>query len=229
MSSSKKYCNILLISLSWLLIFSQTLFAQNWDTRILRSINRQYSPSVAPWVNRYENSVIFLVVGVPASLIIYGNLSNRMQYRNQGLQLATSTFLAYMTVYGLKKAVNRKRPYERYDWVRHDLVEEDRSFPSGHMAGSATLTAFLWTQPKVSKYIKMGALIWSVGVGVGRMYQGVHYPTDIIGGALIGVGSVFLIRHFFNFQSKVRLFRFPVILYPEISGHQLSLNLHFQL
>ena len=86
----------------------------------------------------------------------------------------------------LKGLVARPRPF-----VVNELIEPlvggvspYRSFPSGHSGGSfATMFAlYRW----VPKKIVVPALFLASLVALSRLYVGVHYPTDIIGGAIIG-------------------------------------------
>jgi undecaprenyl-diphosphatase len=81
----------------------------------------------------------------------------------------------------IKLAVDRKRP------VDHPLVAEptSHSFPSGHAATSfacaATLASFAHTRAKPVLYMLVAAIAYS------RVYVGVHYPLDVLGGAALGL------------------------------------------
>lgn len=86
----------------------------------------------------------------------------------------------------LKGLVARPRPF-----VVNELIEPlvggvspYRSFPSGHSGGSfaAMFALYKW----VPKKIGVPALFLASLVAVSRLYVGVHYPTDIIGGCIIG-------------------------------------------
>ena len=63
-------------------------------------------------------------------------------------------------------------------------VSPYRSFPSGHSAGSfaAMFALYKW----VPKKIGIPALVLASLVALSRLYVGVHHPTDIIGGCIIG-------------------------------------------
>lgn len=87
---------------------------------------------------------------------------------------------------GLKGLVARPRPF-----VVNELIEPlvgdvspYRSFPSGHSGGSfaAMFALYKW----VPKKIGIPALVLAAMVALSRLYVGVHYPTDIIGGCIIG-------------------------------------------
>ena len=83
----------------------------------------------------------------------------------------------------LKNVIARPRPC----WVRDSIgliaVPKDYSFPSGHTHVSVLLAVVLWHENR--KWgITAGCL--AVLVAFSRMYLFVHYPTDILGGVLLG-------------------------------------------
>ncbi|HWA83360.1 MAG TPA: phosphatase PAP2 family protein, partial [Fimbriimonadaceae bacterium] len=69
------------------------------------------------------------------------------------------------------------------------------SFPSGHTttAFAIAFLLFLMTRKKECAWVGQVALGWAVLVGVSRVYRGVHWPTDVIGGAFAGLFSACLI------------------------------------
>jgi undecaprenyl-diphosphatase len=64
------------------------------------------------------------------------------------------------------------------------------SFPSGHTSSSfSAVTALSRAYPKW--YVIAPSFLWAASVGYSRMYLGVHYPTDVTAGAVLGVGTSF--------------------------------------
>lgn len=86
----------------------------------------------------------------------------------------------------LKGLVARPRPFVVNELIKPLVggVSPYRSFPSGHSGGSfaAMFALYKW----VPKKIGIPALFLASLVAVSRLYVGVHYPTDIIGGCIIG-------------------------------------------
>lgn len=91
-----------------------------------------------------------------------------------------------------KAVFERSRP-DLWEWIIH---ETSFSFPSGHatasMAIALIVAALLW-HTKWRLTVCIGGVIYVLLVGLSRLYLGVHYPTDILGGWLLSLGWVSLI------------------------------------
>ena len=91
----------------------------------------------------------------------------------------------------LKNLVARTRPFDVNTAVQLLVAKpRDYSFPSGHTAASfASVTAlYLAGEKKMWK----AALVLAVLIALSRLYLYVHYPTDVLGGALAGAISGYL-------------------------------------
>jgi undecaprenyl-diphosphatase len=101
------------------------------------------------------------------------------------LQVALADFVAQLVAYGLKLGIGRDRPPKLYPEPRALVhVPHDASFPSGHAASSfacATMLAFYVPRAAPALFLLAAAIAWS------RVYVGVHYPFDVLGGAVLGV------------------------------------------
>ena len=178
----------------FLLFIPISLFSQNIDFRILHSIN---SPQVLPSDGFYRfisNSDMYVITGVPVTMAIIGlaDGDNKL-LRNAGV-IATGTIINLGITAGLKYLVKRKRPFVTYKGIIINKSGSpclDPSFPSGHSSTSFMLATSLSLQyPKW--YVIVPSYLYAGTVAYSRMDLGVHYPTDVFAGALIGSGSAYL-------------------------------------
>ncbi len=99
-------------------------------------------------------------------------------------------FGALMTNVILKEAVSRIRPYEASELLREFWTfvgahkESDLSFPSGHTTAAAAAATGLWLAGG-KKYLSV-SIPYVFLMAASRNYLIVHYPTDVIAGALVG-------------------------------------------
>ena len=84
-----------------------------------------------------------------------------------------------------------KRPYATYADIEPYQHDKDPSFPSGHSSFSFySATSLSICYPRW--YIIVPSYLWAGTVGYSRMYLGMHYPSDLLGGAIVGSASAWL-------------------------------------
>jgi len=86
----------------------------------------------------------------------------------------------------LKNIVQRPRPYEMIEGLV-PLIERlsDYSFPSGH-SGASFAAAVVIMRNRLP-YIRIPALVLAIAIAFSRLYLGVHYPSDVASGMIIGI------------------------------------------
>jgi len=98
------------------------------------------------------------------------------------LAMALGLLVTNLTI---KPLVERDRPW--LDWPIVPLVTEKdpNSFPSGHTC-AAFAAGLSWARALPWSWGRTAAVVLAVLMGLSRLYVGVHYPTDVLAGALIG-------------------------------------------
>lgn len=164
------------------------LHAQNWDINTVGKINRW---DIHDLSRGLSHSGLILPVGIPTAMGVYAIIKKDQPLLKDAIYIGTTVIEAVGVTYGLKYAFDRERPYVKYPDKIHPIEPEDSpSFPSGHTAAAFSLaTSLSITYPKW--YVIAPSAVWACGVGMARMNQGVHYPSDVLTGAAIGVGCGF--------------------------------------
>lgn len=87
----------------------------------------------------------------------------------------------------LKNLVGRTRPWIDVAGLTALVSESDpNSFPSGHTS-AAFAAAIAWWQTLPKRWMAVAGIVTAALMGLSRLYVGVHYPTDVLCGALVGV------------------------------------------
>ncbi len=98
-------------------------------------------------------------------------------------------------VHWLKETLDFPRPPLVFSPESLHLIgkpEYRHSLPSGHSAFAITVAASLW--PVLNRYWRVGLTAFVVWVGLSRVSLGVHFPTDVLAGFLVGFAVVLLAR-----------------------------------
>jgi membrane-associated phospholipid phosphatase len=180
-----------LVILLLVIVSEGKVFSQNIDIRLLRAFN---SPETLPSDNFFRfisNSDPYIVAGLPACIAAAGLIKHDNDLiRNSCVGLAATAVCGGLTIV-LKYSVNRDRPFITYQDIKKKSDGGTPSFPSGHTSGAfATATSVSLAYPKW--YVIVPSFTWAGTVGYSRMHLGVHYPSDVLAGALIGSGCAYL-------------------------------------
>jgi undecaprenyl-diphosphatase len=165
-----------------------------FDTKILQALRSPDDPSKPRGPDWIETGLLDLTalggttVVALVTFAVVGFLVLQTRYRT-ALVVAFTTLSGDLLNQVLKNAFSRPRP----TIVPHLRAVFTTSFPSGHAMESAivylTLGAMLMrvAESRFTKAYIMGiAMLLTMLVGISRVYLGVHYPTDVIGGWIIG-------------------------------------------
>ena len=139
----------------------------------------------APWVDwlmlgftQIGNGVFAMVL----ALILFFKVNHILAY-----ELAFGTLTLWLAVELLKIIIHRTRPYIKLEDIRIiGSRASGHSFPSGHTSQSFFLATLLLHYYQVNIFISILLYGIALMVGITRIYVGMHYPRDVLGGAILG-------------------------------------------
>jgi len=166
--------------------------AQNLDTRILRDINLPFHAGPDKAWRFISNASIPIDFAVPVSILIVGLSRQDQALEVKAIETGSSLFISAGSGFLLKEIIRRQRPFLAYPSLIYKKQNESGySFPSNHASMAfSTATSLSLALPKW--YVIAPAFAFATATGYSRLYLGVHYPSDVLAGALIGVGSSFI-------------------------------------
>lgn len=153
------------------------------ELKILDAIQNLHNPILDPimcWITRLGNAgAVWILLGIVLLLI--------PKTRKSGCVVLLALVFDVILCNGiLKNLTARVRPCDVNTSVQLLIARPtDYSFPSGHTAASfAAVTALFlgW-----EKGLWKAALVLAVLIAFSRLYLYVHYPTDILGGIVVGI------------------------------------------
>lgn len=179
----------LVIALS---VMCQTLVAQNWDARALQRVNGWDTQFANKYNEVMSHSIYAVGTAVPVAIGLASLIKRDRELMADAIYIGTTMAEAAVLTFSAKEIVGRERPFDRWPGM---IVQREQvgsySFPSGHTAMAFSLaTSLSLRYPKW--YVIVPSALWATSVGISRMQRGVHYPSDVISGALIGVGVAFV-------------------------------------
>ncbi|TAL59944.1 MAG: phosphatase PAP2 family protein [Bacteroidetes bacterium] len=166
-------------------------YPQNLDIDLLHSIN---SGNSASWDNTnkvFSRSMMPVSIAAPVGFFLYGLLAQDSAAKRNSMVIGAGLLMSGIITIGMKYSFNRPRPFMTYPFIIKKGEGGGPSFPSGHTSSAfATATSLSLCYPKW--YVIVPSCLWASAVGYSRMALGVHYPSDVLVGAIIGVGSSLL-------------------------------------
>lgn len=182
------------LAMSIIFIFLTVYVSANpindFDTSALRFLQSQGWAQIFNTTNNVITSSGFRLIYILLAIIFI--LKNRYSL----LSIVVAALSSELISFAIKKAISRPRPTARIVEI-YDPTS-GFSFISGHtleytiLFGSLGLVALINTEDKLKRYMMAGVLfLLPIIVGLGRIYSGAHWLTDVIGSYLIG--SVILI------------------------------------
>lgn len=146
------------------------------------------------------NDLVFVIVAMVALTFLIPWRARRLERRTGAVLATAAGGIALLLVQPISNAVDRTRPFVAHPHSKLLISHgSDPGFPSDHATGAFAMAMALWLYDRTIGSI---ALVLAAIVAFARVYVGVHYPGDVVGGALIGM-AVALIIYFTPLRSVV--------------------------
>lgn len=160
------------------------------DINLLYSINSGikcgFLDIVMPYITQLGSAGF--TIALPLAMILY----NKNDLRILGIEILAALSTSHLVVEVVKRAVNRPRPCIVFkDINSFNIRLLNYSFPSGHTTAAFSVAVVL--SLNIMTFIPVFIFLAFV-VGISRIYLGVHYPSDVLIGSIIG-SSFAVITH----------------------------------
>jgi undecaprenyl-diphosphatase len=188
-----RYLKIFIIQLALLFCFCDQSNAQfgNLDKSTLREFTEDRTKGSTELYLGISHTDNYICMAVPVGLFATGLITHDADMKKNALYVGESILVSTFFTTVIKDVVKRPRPFVNDPSIVPADAAGSYSFPSGHTSEAfSTATALSIAYPKW--YVIAPSFLWATSVGYSRMYLGVHYPTDILGGAITGAGSAWL-------------------------------------
>lgn len=183
---------IRIIFLTFVVLFFNNLSnAQNFDINLLRDINVHRGQSLDPTFKLITNSASPISIATPILIYSVGLINKDTDLKKKGIFIGETFLVNAFVTTALKYSINRDRPFVTYPEIEKLSSGGSGSFPSGHVSEAfGTATSLSIAFPKW--YVIVPSYLWAGAVGYSRMDLGVHYPSDVLAGVIVGSGSAYL-------------------------------------
>lgn len=157
---------------------------QNLDASVLLwiqdSVRQEWlNPLVCLYTKLGDGGLLWIALSV--AMLLY------RPTRKAGMAALTAMLLGLvLNNLIIKQLVGRPRPWLSVEGLHYVIFEGDpNSFPSGHTCASFA-AACAWWRLAPKRWMAVAGMAMAVCMGLSRLYVGVHYPSDVLMGALVG-------------------------------------------
>jgi len=171
------------------LIFSLTAISLVWsigqrvDVWVFTYFNMHGHRTVwLDWIMLFFTQIGNGLFAISVAIILYFSGRHFLAYA-----FALGTLSLWLVVESIKVLIHRTRPYKKIENSRIvGSQARGSSFPSGHTSQAFFMATFLLPYDHTNFFIWVAVYLMASFVGITRIYVGMHYPRDVLGGAMLG-------------------------------------------
>ena len=167
------------------------------DAALIRSVNQMSgNPALDQTMIVISSSWPWIVMGIVAGFYFI----KTKQHFAIGVMIASLVALAlsdYISFEIVKQSFRRERPCWELEGIKWVLGSCGGSFgfTSNHAANAAAVAITIWlNRAKIASWIVLASIAFAIAVGFSRVYLGVHYPGDVLGGYVLGSFVAFILH-----------------------------------
>ena len=162
------------------------------DYDVFRAINDFASSHdwFEDWLRFFAQDAQYLFGALLAVLFLARGKWESRNARHGVIAAGLAALLGLAIAHGITMLWDRPRPFEAHSVHLFVAPSNDPSFPSDHATAAFAIAVSLYLR---SRRVGLLALAMAVVVSLARVAVGVHYPADVIGGALVGTTAALLL------------------------------------
>lgn len=156
-----------------------------YDIAILNWLHNHTIPFSVPFLQIISYTTTFVSIALVLVVLITSIVKRSKPMRKQFYTLAIVLILVVIVSQGLKALIYRERPFITHPFIEKLSEAGSSSFPSGHTLEAFAIAAAISLLISKKKIV-IPVYIWAILVAYSRMALGVHYPSDVLAGIIIG-------------------------------------------
>jgi undecaprenyl-diphosphatase len=163
------------------------------DYTLFKDVNGLSGSSFSDSLFKFlANDGVYVAVAIVAVAFLFPWSQRRVERRTGAVTGTLAAGLALLVAKVLSGVIDRTRPFVAHPKHAHLLIHHgrDAGFPSDHATGTFALAMGVWL---FDRTIGAVLLVLAAAISFARVYVGVHYPGDVVGGALIGIAAALLL------------------------------------
>ncbi|HNY03774.1 MAG TPA: phosphatase PAP2 family protein [Bacteroidales bacterium] len=158
------------------------------DIAVLDWLHHHLVPHSVPFLQGVSNSTTMISITMTVAVVVVSVIRRSRPLRMKFVTLVMLLLLVAGLSQGLKALIHRDRPFDSLSDIEKLSTGGDSSFPSGHTLEAfamATALSLMFRQRRII----LPVFAWALLVAYSRVALGVHYPSDVLAGMILGALS----------------------------------------
>ncbi len=170
----------------------------DYDQHILELINHNRLRTLDSLFIHITDTAYLIALLIPFFIFFYSYLKKDLALKIKAWQIVASIAFDSIIITILKYSINRQRPFEIDNHIEKLSSGGSPSFPSGHTSTAFLIATTITILFSNNKWLLSIIWLWAFVVAYTRLALGVHYPSDVIGGMLIGTSNAIIVNRIFT-------------------------------